>query len=285
MTIVLQIVLSLAAQEMVRYDKLTLLDGSVITGQVEREDDRAIMIRVIKDQGSVNYLRRVFKKDLAYREFVDLPQSRSPVDGESLQPSATELIEDKPAFLKAIIAEWEIRNIEPAARGLLKLLNQCSAQDLEELNALARQRVKMPLAQFAAQVHLKFSLSRAEDGFFKLYFLSHATLKETYQLLEKTFRESFAVGFTCPGHPPGGESCGRTDTIAQWIDSPAQYDGDGLHAAQFQRHITRVMGLARELVRLSQTLRKEREFITGLNSDRERLRELLKVVSARKSGR
>ncbi|MCH8853387.1 MAG: hypothetical protein IID41_12165, partial [Planctomycetes bacterium] len=82
MTIVLQIVLSLAAQEMVRYDKLTLLDGSVITGQVEREDDRAIMIRVIKDQGSVNYLRRVFKKDLAYREFVDLPQSRSPVDGE-----------------------------------------------------------------------------------------------------------------------------------------------------------------------------------------------------------
>lgn len=288
MIIVLQIVLSLAAQQMVRYDKLTLLDGSVITGQVEREDDRVIMIRVIKDQGSVNYLRRVSKKDLAQREFVELPQSRSPTEpakGEKTDSSSADLIEDKPAFLKAIFEEWEIRNIEPAARGLLKLINQSSAQDFEGLNELARRRVKMPLAQFAAKVNMEFSLSRADGGFFKLYFLSHATLKETYQLLEKTFRESFATGFGCQGHPPGGESCDRTDTIVQWIDTPARYDGDTLHAAQFHRHIIMVMGLARELVRLSQTLRKDRELIAELNTDRERLRELLKVVSARKADR
>lgn len=286
MIIVLQIVLSLAAQQMVRYDKLTLLDGSVITGQVEQEDDRVILIRVIKDQGSVNYLRRVSKKDLARRDFVELPQSRSPTEpagGEKTDSDSADLIEDKPAFLKAIFEEWEIRNVEPAARGLLKLINQSSVQDFEELNELAQRRVKMPLARFAAQVHMEFSLSRAENGLFKLYFLSHATLKETYQLLEKTYRESLAAGFNCQGHPPGGESCERTDTLAQWLDTPAGYDGDALHAAQFHRRIIMVMGQARELVRLSQTLRKDREFITGLNADRERLRELLKMVSARRS--
>lgn len=288
MIIVLQIVLSVAAQQMVRYDKLTLLDGSVITGQVEQEDDRVILIRVIKDQGSVNYLRRVAKKNLARREFVELPQSRSPTEpaeGEKTDSSSADLIEDKPAFLKAIFEEWEIRNVEPAARGLLKLINQSSIQDFEELNELARRRVKMPLAQFAAQVHMEFSLSRAESGLFKLYFLSHATLKETHQLLEKTFRESLAAAYTCPGHPPGGESCDRTDTIVQWLDTPARYDGDTLHAAQFHRQIIMVMGLARELVRLSQTLRKDREFITALNTDRQRLRELLKVVSAQRADR
>ena len=125
MIILLQIVLSFATQDMVRYDKLTLLDGSVITGQVEREDDRIILIRVIRDQGSVNYLRRVSKKDLAQREFVELPQSRSPTgpaDGEKMDPASADLIEDKPAYLKAIFDEWEIRNIEPAARGLLNSL-------------------------------------------------------------------------------------------------------------------------------------------------------------------
>ncbi len=78
-------------------------------------------------------------------------------------------------------------------------------------------------------------------------------------------------------------ACDRVDTISQWIQRPSDYDDQGDHALAFSKQLTRTMGMARELVRLRHSLHLKKELIIELNSQRQRLRELLAVVNQRKS--
>lgn len=274
------------AEDTVRYDKLTLLDGQVITGQIEQEAGDYVMIRVIRAGGKVNFVRRVAKQHIAKREFVDLPQRREatpPKDAVAPVEDESEVIDDKPAYLASIFNEWDIRNVEETARRLLKLTNRLTPTDVEQLDKATEQRVGGTLAQFAARVNLEYSRIKSGQGFFRLYFLTHFTLRETHGLLSEAFRKGIDAGIACSGHRPAGEPCDRVDTISQWIQRPNDYDGQGDHALEFSKQITRTMGMARELVRVRHTLHLNKELIVELNSQRQRLRELLAVVNARKS--
>ncbi len=274
------------AEDTVRYDKLTLLDGQVITGQIEQDAGDYVMIRVIRAGGKVNFVRRVAKQHIAKREFVDLPQHREhtpPEDAVAPVEDETEVIEDKPAYLALIFNEWEIRNVEDTARRLLKLTNRLTASEVQQLNKAAEQRVGSTLAQFTARVNLEYSRIKSGQGFFRLYFLTHFTLRETHELLSEAFRQAFDAKIACSGHRPAGEPCDRVDTISQWIQRPNDYEGQGDHALEFSKQLTRTMGMARELVRLRHTLHLNKELIVELNSQRQRLRELLAVVNHRKS--
>ncbi len=274
------------AEDTVRYDKLTLLDGQVITGQIEQEAGDYLMIRVIRAGGKVNFVRRVAKQHIAKREFVDLPQRPDPTppeDAVAAVEEESEVIEDKPAFLASIFNEWEIRNVEETARRLLKLTNRLTATDVEQLDKATEQRVGGTLAQFAARVNLEYARLKSGQGFFRLYFLTHFTLRETNELLSKAFRQAMDTKTACSGHRPAGEACDRADTMSQWIQRPNDYDGQGDHALEFSKQVTRTMGMARELVRLRHSLHLNKELIVELNSQRQRLRELLAVVNQRKS--
>jgi hypothetical protein len=274
------------AEDTVRYDKLTLLDGQVITGQIEQEAGDYVMIRVIRAGGKVNFVRRVAKQHIAKREFVDLPQRRKPIppkDVEAPVEDESEVIEDKPAYLASIFNEWDIRNVEETARRLLKLTNRLTPTDVEQLDKATEQRVGGTLAQFAAQVNLEYSLNKSGQGFFRLYFLTHFTLRDTHELLSEAFRQTMDAKIVCSGHRPAGEPCDRVDTISQWIQRPNDYDGQGDHALEFSKQLTRTMGMARELVRVRHTLHLNKELIVDLNSQRQLLRELLAVVNHRKS--
>ena len=274
------------AQDTVRYDKLTLLDGQVITGQIEQESGDYVMIRVIRAGGKVNFVRRVAKHHIAKREFVDLPQRQNPTpsdDAVAPVEDKTEVIEDHPAYLASIFDEWEIRNVEVTARRLLKLTNRIAAADVEQLDKATEQRVGGTLAQFAARVNLEYSLNRSGQGFFRLYYLTHFTIRETHGLLSKAFQQAIDSKIACSGHRPAGEACDRVDTISQWIQRPNDYDGEGDHALAFSKQLTRTMGMARELVRLRHTLHLNKELIVELNLQRQLLRELLAVVNQRKS--
>ncbi len=286
MVIFCYLFLLIAAQQTVRYDKLTLLDGRVITGQIEQEDDDYLMIRVIKTAGKINYVRRVAKEHIAKREFVELPQRPEPFMPEVAEvpgQHSHDSIDDKVAYLQSIFDEWQIRNVEEAAKRLLKMINQSSAEELEHLDDLARRRMGATLAEFTARVNLEHALSRSEHGFFRLYFLTHYTLKETHTLLSKSFREAMTAKIVCPGHGAVRKRCQRVDSIAQWLVQPAQYNGDAIHAAEFSKHVTRTMGMGRELVRLCQALKRDRQEIIDLNAQRRQLRELLAVVNKRNS--
>ncbi|MCZ6652874.1 MAG: hypothetical protein O7D91_07590 [Planctomycetota bacterium] len=286
MLVVCLLLACLLAEDTIRYDKLTLLDGQVITGQIEQEAGDYVMIRVIRAGGKVNFVRRVAKQHIAKREFVDLPQHREhtpPEDAVAPVEDETEAIEDKPAYLALIFNEWEIRNVEDTARRLLKLTNRLTASEVQQLNKAAEQRVGSTLAQFAAGVNLEYSRIKSGQGFFRLYFLTHFTLRETHELLSEAFRQAFDAKIACSGHRPAGEPCDRVDTISQWIQRPNDYEGQGDHALEFSKQLTRTMGMARELVRLRHTLHLNKELIIELNSQRQRLRELLAVVNQRKS--
>ena len=276
------------AEDTVRYDKLTLLDGQVITGQIEQEAGDYLMIRVIRAGGKVNFVRRIAKHHIAKREFVDLPQRREQTPPEDAvapaEPEAEpDVIEDKPAYLASIFNEWDIRNVEETARRLLKLTNRLTATEVEQLDKVTEQRVGGTLAQFAARVNLEYAQIKSGQGFFRLFFLTHFTLRETHELLSEAFRQASDAKITCNGHRPSGESCDRVDTISQWIQRPNDYDDQGDHALEFSRQLTRTMGMARELVRLRHSLHLKKELIVELNSQRQRLRELLAVVNQRKS--
>ncbi len=278
------------AEDTVRYDKLTLLDGQVITGQIEQEVGDYLMIRVIRAGGKVNFVRRIAKHHIAKREFVDLPQRREQTPPqEAVAPAEPEpepesdVIEDKPAYLALIFNEWEIRNVEETARRLLKLTNRLTAAEVEQLDKATQQRVGGTLAQFAARVSLEYSQIKSGKGFFRLFFLTHFTLRETHELLSEAFRQAIDAKIACRGHRPAGEPCDRVDTISQWIQRPNDYDDPGDHALEFSKQLTRTMGMARELVRLRHTLHLNKELILELNSQRQRLRELLAVVNQRKS--
>ncbi len=286
MLVVCLLLACLLAEDTIRYDKLTLLDGQVITGQIEQEAGDYVMIRVIRAGGKVNFVRRVAKQHIAKREFVDLPQHREhtpPEDAVAPVEDETEVIEDKPAYLALIFNEWEIRNVEDTARRLLKLTNRLTATEVQQLNKVTEQRVGFTLAQFTARVNLEYSRIKSGQGFFRLYFLTHFTLRETHELLSEAFRQAFDAKIACSGHRPAGEPCDRVDTISQWIQRPNDYEGQGDHALEFSKQLTRTMGMARELVRLRHTLHLNKELIIELNSQRQRLRELLAVVNQRKS--
>ncbi len=286
MLVVCLLLACLLAEDTIRYDKLTLLDGQVITGQIEQEAGDYVMIRVIRAGGKVNFVRRVAKQHIAKREFVDLPQHREhtpPEDAVAPVEDETEVIEDKPAYLALIFNEWEIRNVEYTARRLLKLTNRLTASEVQQLNKAAEQRVGSTLAQFTARVNLEYSRIKSGQGFFRLYFLTHFTLRETHELLSEAFRQAFDAKIACSGHRPAGEPCDRVDTISQWIQRPNDYEGQSDHALEFSKQLTRTMGMARELVRLRHTLHLNKELIIELNSQRQRLRELLAVVNHRKS--
>ena len=276
------------AEDTVRYDKLTLLDGQVITGQIEQEGGDYIMIRVIRAGGKVNFVRRIAKLHIAKREFVDLPQRREhapPQDAVEPAEPETEAdgIQDKPAYLASIFNEWEIRNVEKTARRLLNLTNRLTATEVEHFDKVTEQRVGGTLAQFAARVNLEYSRIKSEQGFFRLYFLTHFTIRETQGLLSKSFRKAIDAKIACNGHRPAGESCDRVDTISQWIHRPNDYDDQGDHALEFSKQLTRTMGMVPELVRLRHSLHFNKELIIELNSQRQLLRELLAVVNQRKS--
>ncbi len=186
-------------------------------------------------------------------------------------------------YLQSVFEDWNIRNFRQAATRLLKLINQCSPQELAELDELARRERRTPLAEFTAHVNMQYALKRSENGFFRLYFLTPFSLERTYGLLSKALPEALAFEIACTGHAPSGHTCERVDSIAAWIDQPIQYHGGGMHAVEFSKQITRTMGLARELVRLSQALHGEQKEIIGLNAQREKLRKLLTVVNDRRS--
>ena len=292
MLVVCLLLACLFAQDTIRYDKLTLLDGQVITGQIEQEAGDYVMIRVIRAGGKVNFVRRVAKQHIAKREFVDLPQRREQTPPEDAVPSVeaeaeaeaeAKVIEDKPAYLASIFNEWEIRNVEETARRLLKLTSRLTATEVQQLDKAAEQHVGSTLAQFAARVNLEYSRIRSGQGFFRLYFLTHFTLRETHELLSEAFRQAFDAKIACRGHRPAGEHCDRVDTISQWIQRPNDYDGQGDHALEFSKQLTRTMGMARELVRLRHTLHLNKELIIELNSQRQHLRQLLAGVDQRKS--
>ncbi len=286
MFVILFVVSCGLAGDTVRYDKLTLLDGRVITGQIEQEAGDYVMIRVIRAGGKVNFVRRVAKQHIAKREFVDLPQRQQhspPEDAVAPVEDEADVIEDKPAYLASIFNEWEIRNVEETARRLLKLTNRLTASEVQQLNKAAEQHVGSTLAQFTARVNLEYSRIKSGQGFFRLYFLTHFTLRETQELLSEAFGQAFDAKIACSGHRPAGESCDRVDTISQWIQRPNDYEGQGDHALEFSKQLTRTMGMARELVRLRHTLHLNKELIIELNSQRQRLRELLAVVNHRKS--
>ncbi len=278
------------AGDTVRYDKLTLINGQVITGQIEQEAGDYLMIRVIRAGGKVNFVRRIAKHHIAKREFVDLPQRREQTPPEDVtapaepEPEAEpDVIEDKPAYLASIFNEWEIRNVEETARRLLKLTSRLTATEVEQLDKATKQRVGGTLAQFAARVSLEYAQIKAEQGFFRLFFLTHFTLRETHELLTEAFRQAIDAKIACKGHRPAGASCDRVDTISQWIQRPNDYDGQSDHALEFSKQLTRTMGMARELVRLRHSLHLKKELIIELDSQRQRLRELLAVVNRRKS--
>ena len=278
------------AGDTVRYDKLTLINGQVITGQIEQEAGDYLMIRVIRAGGKVNFVRRIAKHHIAKREFVDLPQRREQTPPEDVTAPAepepepeADVIEDKPAYLASIFNEWEIRNVEETARRLLKLTSRLTATEVEQLDKATKQRVGGTLAQFAARVSLEYAQIKAEQGFFRLFFLTHFTLRETHELLTEAFRQAIDAKIACKGHRPAGASCDRVDTISQWIQRPNDYDGQSDHALEFSKQLTRTMGMARELVRLRHSLHLKKELIIELDSQRQRLRELLAVVNRRKS--
>ena len=274
------------AEDTVRYDKLTLLDGQVITGQIEQEGGDYLMIRVIRAGGKVNFVRRIAKHHIAKREFVDLPQRREqtpPEDAVVPVEDESEAIEDKSAYLALIFNEWEIRNVEETARRLLKLTNRLTVTEVEQLDKATKQRVGGTLAQFAARVNLEYSQIKSGQGFFRLYFLTHFTLRDTHELLSEALRQAIDAKIACSGHRPAGEACDRVDTISRWIQRPNDYDGQGDHALEFSKQLTRTMGMARELVRLRHTLHLKKEHIIELNSQRQLLRELLAAVNQRKS--
>ena len=275
-------------QQTARYEKLTLLDGSVITGQVERELDDVLMVRVIKAAGKINYLKRVSKQHIAKREFVELPLGREMSTAEVVeapQEDHGEVIEDKGTYLRAIFEEWRIRNLEVTAGRLLKLIGQASEQELEQLDELTRQDLKTSLTDFAAKVNLEYALERAQNGYFRLYFLTHFTLEKTQTLLTQAFEAALQAAIACPGHAEGMERCNRADSIVQLINRPGDYEGDRFHAAELSKHVSKTMGMARELVRLGQALRRDRQEIVDLNARREQLRELLATVNRARSGR
>ena len=131
------------AGDTVRYDKLILLDGQVITGQIEQEAGDYLMIRVIRAGGKVNFVRRIAKQHIAQREFVDLPQRREQTPPEeTAAPVADqpEAIEDKPAFLASIFNEWEIRNVEETARRLRCV--RCHAPAIHFVHSRVEQRAR-----------------------------------------------------------------------------------------------------------------------------------------------
>ena len=279
------IALLATAQQIVRYEKIILHDGQVITGQVEQEDAKELMVRVIKAGGKVNYVRRVPKHLIFKRQFVELPQLADPSPTEKAEaPQAADQDElaDVSEYLKSIFSEWEIRNVQEAARRLLKLLNQASPEQLAALDEQTRRRHDISLARFAAQVHFKYALDRSEQGVFRMYFLTHFTLGEAHGLLAEALPAALEAQVTCQGHPVSGTKCQRVDSISQWIDQPARYHADALHATRFGQQVSRVMGMNRELVRLCQALRRDRQEILDLNSEQERLRKLLAVVNQRK---
>lgn len=276
------------AQQTARYEKLTLLDGRVITGQVERELDDVLMVRVIKAAGKINYLERVSKQHIAKREFVELPLSGEQSAAEALEPPQEEhleVIEDKDTYLRAIFEEWRIRNLEVGARRLLKLIGQASEEELEQLDELTRHDLKISLTDFAAKVNLDYALERAKKGYFRLYFLTHFTLEKTQTLLTQAFEAALQAEIACPGHGEGTERCNRADSIVGLINRPGDYEGGRIHAAELSKHISKTMGMARELVRLGQALRRDRQEIVDLNARREQLRELLATVNRARRGR
>lgn len=277
-----------ATQQTARYEKLTLLDGSVITGQVERELDDILMVRVIKAAGKINYLARVPKQHIAKREFVELPLSRALSAAEVVEPPQEdhgEVIKDKGTYLRSIFEEWRIRNLEVVARRLLNLIGQASEQELEQLDELTRHDLKISLADFAARVNLDYALERAKKGYFRLYFLTHFTLEKTQTLLTQAFEAAMQAEVACPGHGEEIDRCNRADSIVQLINRPGDHEGDRIHAAELSKHISKTLGMARELVRLGQALRRDRQEIVDLNARREQLRELLATVNRARSGR
>ena len=290
MVVVCQLLLLITIQQTVRYDKVTLLDGRVITGQIEHEDDEYLMIRVVRSAGRINYVKRLAKRHIDKREFVDLPERAASSAATESSPAATEptespsgrIIDDKPAQLRSVFEAWNIRNIRHAATRLLRLINQCSTKELAELDELCRGEVHASLADFTARLNMEYAVARAEQGFFKLYFLTPFSLERTHSLLNEAMLEGRSVGIVCQGHAPSGPACQRVDSIADWIDRPTKYDGGGMHAVEFSKQITRTMGMARESVRLSQALHREKKEIVQLNTQREKLRQLLEVVNDRK---
>ena len=111
-----------------------------------------------------------------------------------------------------------------------------------------------------------------------MYFLSHLTLEPTSRLLNEALAGSVAAVIGCPSAASERHRCDRQDSIQQWLARPQRYDGDGIHALYFGKHVSATMGMNRELVRLCQALRKEVEHIRQLNDQYEHLSALLAAV-------
>lgn len=276
----------IVAQDAVRYDRLTLVDGQVITGRVEHEASDHLLIRVTELEGKVDYVMRIDRHRMLKHEKAELPPvNPAPASQPSTQQHASVSPErvDKLVFLQGIFEEWRIRNLGEASRKLLKLISEASAEDLAALDELTRREFSVELAEFAARIHFEYALQGSSKGYFRLYFLNPLTVRPTHKLLSDALREELPYKFTCSGHLNPETTCERTDSIAQWLDQPQAYDADPIHAAQFSRQVSKVLGMNRELIRVCQALHRDPAEIVELNAQREQLRRLLNAINERKS--
>jgi len=268
-------------------DKVTLLDGKVLSGHLEEEDALYYYFRVVLAEGKVNYLQRISRKHVKKLELGE-KVLKVPGAAESGGISSEEegkktyQIKDKKAYLESILSEWEVRNIEEASFRLVRLINQSSAEELLELEEITRKKLEQSLPAFAAEVHMAYSLQRVRGGYFRLYFVMPFHVRDLRNLLVKELRQ--AVREEVALQSPEGEekALGQADSIEKWLDRITQYDGYGEKAIQFSKQITKTIGLNRELVRLCQILKRSGQEVQALNEQRDQLRKLLLVVNARK---
>ncbi len=260
-----------------RYDRVTLLDGQVITGRVLEETSTRLLVRVVRMGGRVSYTRAVEKEFIAERGFIEVPQTAAPppalAGGDGID------LDDAVAFAVRTFQEWSIRNVESASRRLLQLITQAKPADLERVDALARRGYDVSLAEFAAMVHLEYSLSRAADGHFRLYFVTPYTAQASCDLLREALQAALTHEVRCLDDDPAG---GRPAVALRWLDQPSFYRGDSREASCFAKQVSRLLGMNRELARLSQALRRPREETLELNTQYVQLRALLAVVNERK---
>lgn len=271
-----------------QWDALTLLDGEVLYGYVELEDDKYVHFRVVKSDGKISYVRRVPRRHIRElaRNRPPSPKADRPAPTEDTpqepEGNKTGQIQDKAAYLRAIFNEWEVRNIADASLRLVRLINQASPAELIELEQLTRQKYNIGLARFTAQVHISYALQRSEEGYFKLYFVMPFHLSELHDELEQVLAETIDIRIRYKDPEQTLEVSTRADSIAYWIGRPSDYDGTGPAARVFARQITRALGMNRELERLSRALKMDLQVIQDLNEQNRQLRALLTVVNRRK---
>lgn len=284
MAFLLIFLLCLPLQHAPSPDRVTLPDGTVLSGRVEAEEKDYLLFRVVKEDGKISYLQRIPRRQVISldRGAVKQPLQPSEALDADIDGISGPEIGNKVVFLNATIDEWKIRNVESASRRLVRLINQSSVDELLSLNEVTRNRLDATMPEFAAEVHLAYAMMRARDGHFRLYFVMPFHVKELYQGLKVQSQRAMVQAVFVQDDSGRVDGQVRSDAVVEWLGRQDEYDGDAGQALRFSKQVTKVMGMNRELTRLSRILNEEPETIREMDQQYAELRKLLAAVNRQK---